>query len=91
MIKIFATALVCVAGVVSMVHAQTSGSTGGSVGAGRTGVTGSSSVVTPAPSSGVGVPGGASAPTSQPAQPSIDINRAQQPGVGVNRGAGVGR
>jgi hypothetical protein len=41
--------------------------------------------------SGVGAPAGASAPTSQPAQPSIDINRAQQPGIGVNGGAGVGR
>jgi hypothetical protein len=87
MIKTFATALVCVASVVSMAQAQTPGSAGATVGAGRTGITGGSSVVTPPASSGVGVSGG-SAPTSQPAQPSIDINRAQQPGIGVNSGAG---
>ena len=56
MIKTFATALVCVASVVSMAHAQTSGSAGAGapVGAGRTGITGSSSVVTPPASTGVG-------------------------------------
>ena len=91
MIRAYSTALVCAACVVTMAQAQTPGATGTTVGAGRTGITGGSSVVAPAPSSGVGVPGGASAPTSQPAQPSIDINRAQQPGVGVNGGAGVGR
>jgi hypothetical protein len=95
MIKTFAIALVCVASVVSMAQAQTSGSAGAgaSVGAGRTstGITGGSSVVTPPASTGVGVSGGASGPTSQPAQPSIDTNRAQQPGIGVNSGAGVGR
>ena len=58
---------------------------------GKTGITAGSSVVTPPASTGVGVSGGASGPTSQPAQPSIDTNRAQQPGVGVNSGAGVGR
>jgi hypothetical protein len=93
MIKTFAIALACVASVVSMAQAQTSGSAGASVGAGRTGtgITGGSSVVTPPASTGVGVSGGASGPTSQPAQPSIDTNRAQQPGIGVNSGAGVGR
>jgi hypothetical protein len=95
MIKTFAIALVCVASVVSITQAQPSGSAGAgagaSVGAGRTGITSGSSVVTPPASTGVGVSGGASGPTSQPAQPSIDINRAQQPGIGVNSGAGVGR
>jgi hypothetical protein len=43
-------------------------------------------MITPPASTGAGV-GGASAPTSQPAQPSIDTNQAQQPGVGVNSGA----
>jgi hypothetical protein len=86
MIKTFAIAFVCVASVVSMAQAQTPGSAGATVGAGRTGITGGSSVVTPPASSGVGVSGGASAPTSQPAQPSMDINRAQQPGIGVNTG-----
>jgi hypothetical protein len=95
MIKTFAIALVCVASVVSIAQAQTSGSAGAgaSVGAGRTGtgITAGSSVVTPPASTGVGVSGGTSGPTSQPAQPSIDTNRAQQPGIGVNGGAGVGR
>lgn len=93
MIKTFAIALVCVASVVSIVQAQPSGSAGAgaSVGAGRTGITSGSSVVTPPASTGVGVSGGASGPTSQPAQPSIDINRAQQPGIGVNSGPAVGR
>jgi hypothetical protein len=91
MIKTSLTALACLAPLVSMAQAQTPGSAGATVGAGRTGITGGSSVVTPAPATGVGVPGGASAPTSQPAQPSVDINRAQQPGIGVNGGAGVGR
>jgi hypothetical protein len=88
MIKTFATALMCLASVVSMAHAQTSGSAGAGapVGAGRTGITGSSSVVTPPASTGVGVSGAPSGSTSQPAQPSIDINRAQQPGIGVNSG-----
>jgi hypothetical protein len=36
---------------------------------------------------GAGVSGGASGPTSQPSQPTIDTNRAQQPGIGVNSGA----
>ena len=84
MIKTFATGLVCVASMVSIAHAQTSGSAGTPVGAGRTAVTGSSSVVTPPASTGVGVSGAPSGSTSQPAQPSIDINRAQQPGIGVN-------
>ena len=77
MIKTFDTALVCVASVVSMAHAQTSGSAGAGapVGAGRTGITGSSSVVTPPASTGVGVSGAPSGSTSQPAQLSIDINR----------------
>ena len=52
----------------------------------RTGITGGSSVVTPPASTGVGVSGAPSGSTSQPAQPSIDINRAQQPGIGVNSG-----
>jgi hypothetical protein len=93
MIKTFAVALVCVASVVSIAQAQPSGSAGAgaSIGAGRTGITSGSTVVTPPASTGVGVSGGASGPTSQPAQPSIDINRAQQPGIGVNSGAGVGR
>jgi hypothetical protein len=91
MIRTLVAALACVASAVSMARAQTPGSAGATVGAGRTGITGGSSVVTPAPSSGVGAPAGASAPTSQPAQPSIDINRAQQPAIGVNGGAGVGR
>ena len=91
MIKTFAIALVCVASVVSIAQAQTPSSAGATVGAGRTGITGGSSVVTPPASTGVGVSGGASGPTSQPAQPSIDTNRAQQPGIGVNGGAGVGR
>jgi hypothetical protein len=91
MIRTFAIALVCVASVVSMAQAQTSGSAGAPAGAGKTGITGSSSVVTPPASSGVGVSGGASAPTSQPSQPSMDINRAQQPGIGVNSGAGSTR
>jgi hypothetical protein len=69
-----------------MAQAQTSGSAG-AVGAGRTGITGSSSVVTPPASTGVSVSGGPSGSTSQPAQPSIDINQAQQPGIGVNSGA----
>jgi hypothetical protein len=83
MIKTLAIALVCVASVVSMAQAQTSGSAG-AVGAGRTGITGSSSVVTPPASTGVSVSGGPSGSTSQPAQPSIDINQAQQR---VNSGA----
>jgi hypothetical protein len=89
MIKTFAAALVCVAAMLSMAHAQTSGSAGAgaSVGAGKTGITGSSSVVTPPASTGVGVSGTPSGSTSQPAQPSIDINRAQQPGIGGNSGA----
>jgi hypothetical protein len=76
MIKTFAIALVCVAYVVSVAQAQTSGSAGAgaTVGAGRTGITSGSSVVTPPASTGV-VSGGASGPTSQPAQPSIDTNR----------------
>jgi hypothetical protein len=86
MIKTFAIALVCVASVVSMAQAQTSGSAGAPVGAGKTGITGGSSVVTPPASTGVGVSGAPSGSTSQPAQPSIDINRAQQPGIGVNSG-----
>ena len=86
MIKTFATALVCVASMVSIAHAQTSGSAGAPVGAGRTGITGSSSVVTPPASTGVGVSGAPSGSTSQPAQPSIDITRAQQPAIGVNSG-----
>ena len=93
MIRTLAITFICVASVVPMAQAQTSGSpgAGASVGAGRTGITGGSSVVTPPASTGAGVSGGASSPTSQPAQPSIDINRAQQPGVGVNSGAGVNR
>jgi hypothetical protein len=92
MIKTFATALACVA-MVSIAQAQTQAPApaGASVGAGRTGIIGGSSVVTPPASTGTGVSGGASGPTSQPAQPSIDINRAQQPGIGTNSGAGVGR
>jgi hypothetical protein len=86
MIKPFATALVCVASVVSMAQAQTPGSAGATIGAGRTGITGGSSVVTPPASTGVGVSGAPSGSTSQPAQPSMDINRAQQPGIGVNTG-----
>ena len=54
---------------------------------GSTGVTGGGSVVTPPASTGVGVSGGASGSTSQPSQPSIDTNQAQQPGIGVNSGA----
>ena len=69
-----------------MAQAQTSGSAGAPVGAGRTGITGSSSVVTPPASTGVGVSGAPSGSTSQTAQPSMDINRAQQPGIGVNTG-----
>jgi len=98
MIKTFAIALVCAASVVSMAQAQTSGSAGvgSSVGAGTsgggvsgsTGITGGSSVVTPPASTGVVVGGGASGAVSQPAQPSIDTNQAQQPGIGVNSGAG---
>ena len=91
MVRNFATALVCVASLVSTAQAQTPSSAGATVGAGRTGITGGSSVVTPPASSGVGVSGAPSVPTSQPAQPSVDINRAQQPGIGVNGGAGVGR
>jgi hypothetical protein len=37
---------------------------------------------------GAGVSGGASGSTSQPSQPTIDTNRAQQPGIGVNSGNG---
>jgi hypothetical protein len=70
-----------------MGQAQTPGSAGASVGAGRTGITSGSSVVTPPASTGVGVSGGASGSTSQPSQPSIDTNHAQQPGIGVNSGA----
>jgi hypothetical protein len=88
MIKTLAIALVCVASVVSMAQAQTSGSVGaGSSGGGMSGSTGSiggGSVVTPPASTGAGVSGGS---TSQPSQPTIDINRAQQPGIGVNNGA----
>jgi hypothetical protein len=91
MIKTFAIALVCVASVVSMAQAQTSGSAAGgaSVGSGRTGngpalPSNGSSVVTPPASTGVGVSGGASGSTSQPTQPSIDTNQAQQPGIGAN-------
>jgi hypothetical protein len=69
-----------------MAHAQTSGSAGAgaSVGAGSTGIIGGGSVVTPPASTGAGVSGGASGSVSQP---SVDINQAQQPGVGVNSGA----
>jgi hypothetical protein len=92
MIKTLAAALACVTSMVSMAQAQTQPpGSAGAKGAGRTGITGGSTVVTPPASTGVGVSGGASGPTSQPAQPSIDINRAQQPGIGTNGGAGVGR
>jgi hypothetical protein len=74
----------------SLAQAQTSGPAGGgaAVGAGAGtssggvnggatgGIIGGGSVVTP--------PASAGASTSQPA---IDINRAQQPGIGVNSGA----
>ena len=94
MIKIFAIALACVTSMVSIAQAQAQTQPPGpaaTTGAGRTGITGGSTVVTPPAQTGVGVSGGASGPTSQPAQPSIDINRAQQPGIGANGGAGVGR
>ena len=92
MIKTLAAALACVTSMVSMAQAQTQPpGSAGATGAGRTGITGGSTVVTPPAQTGVGVSGGASGPTSQPAQPSIDINRAQQPGIGANGGAGVGR
>jgi hypothetical protein len=91
MIKTLAIALVCVASVVSMAQAQTSGSAGagapvgaGSSGGGAngsTGIIGGGSVVTPPASTG------ASGSTSQPSRPTIDTNRAQQPGIGVNSGA----
>ena len=91
MIKTFAIGLACVASVVSMAQAQTPGSAGAPVGAGRTSITSGSSVVTPPASTGVGVSGGARGATSQPTQPSIDIKRAQQPGIGVNSsGSGNG-
>jgi hypothetical protein len=94
-------ALVCVAAVASTAQAQTSGPAGGraSAGAGTSsggvsggatgGIIGGGSVVTPPASTGAGASGGAggAASTAQPSQPSIDINQAQQPGIGVNSGA----
>jgi len=92
MIKTFAVAFVCVASVVSMAQAQTSGSAGAgaSVGSGRSGngpalpSNGSSVVTPPASTGGVSVSGGARGSTSQPTQPLIDTNQAQQPGIGAN-------
>jgi hypothetical protein len=103
MTKTWSFALACAISVASLAQAQTSGSAGGgaSVGAGAGassggvsggatgGAIGGGSLVTPPASTGVGVSGsaGGAAPTAQPSQPSIDINQAQQPGVGVNSGA----
>jgi hypothetical protein len=94
MIKTFVIALVCATSIVSMAQAQTSGAAGAgaSVGAGTsgggvsgsTGITGGGSLVTPPASTGAGVSGGASGSVSQPW---VDINQAQQPGIGVNSGA----
>jgi hypothetical protein len=94
MIKTLTIALVCAASAISVAQAQTSGSVGGgaSVGAGTssggvsgsTGITGGGAVVTPPASTGVGATGGAKGSVSQP---SVDINQAQQPGIGVNSGA----
>lgn len=91
--------LLAIAGAVSLAslaHAQPSGggaSTGAGAGAsspttsgsGSTGITGGGSVAVPPG----GVSGGASTtvPSQQPSQPSIDINQAQQPGIGANSGA----
>jgi hypothetical protein len=92
MTKTWFLALACAASVASLAQAQTSGPAGGGaaagagVGAGTSsggvnggatgGIIGGGSLVTP--------PASAGASTSQPA---IDINRAQQPGIGVNSGA----
>ena len=81
MIKTWFVALACAASVASVAHAQTSGSVGGgaSVGAGAGAGTSGGAV------SG-GTSGGASGGAST-SQPGIDINQAQQPGIGVNSGA----
>ena len=97
-IKTLFVALACAASVASVAHAQMSvgggasvgagaGTSGGTVGGGASGgITGGGSVVTPPASAGAGVSGGASGGAST-SQPAIDINQAQQPGVGVNSGA----
>ncbi len=95
MTKTILIALVCAASAVSVAQAQTSGSagagvsggtSGGSVGAGTSGrINGGGAVVMPPASVGTGVSGGVS--NSQPTQPLIDTNQAQQPGVGLNSGA----
>jgi hypothetical protein len=93
MIKTFAITLVCAASVVSMAQAQAPGSAGAgaSVGAGSsggsTGIIGGGSVVTPPASTGAGISGGAGGARGSVSQPSVDINQAQQPGIGVNSGA----
>ena len=98
MIKTWFVALACAASLASVAHAQTSVGGGASVGAGAGtsggtvnggasgGITGGGSVVTPPASTGAGVSGGASGGAST-SQPAIDINQAQQPGIGVNSGA----
>lgn len=92
MTKTILIALVCAASSISLAQAQTSGSVGGSAsgstGSGSTtgsttgGITGGGSIATPPASAGAGVSGGA-----RTNQPSVDINQAQQPGIGVNSGA----
>jgi hypothetical protein len=101
--KTWFLALACAASVASLAQAQTPGTAGGGASAGAGagtssggvsggatgGIIGGGSVVTPPASTGAGASGGAggAASTAQPSQPSIDINQAQQPGIGVNSGA----
>jgi hypothetical protein len=94
MTKTWFLALACATSVASLAQAQTSGPAGGGASAGAGagtssggvsggatgGIIGGGSVVMLPASTGAG----GAASTSQP---SIDINQAQQPGIGVNSGA----
>jgi hypothetical protein len=89
MIKTFATALVCVASVVSMATPRRLVRRAPAVPAVVRAARPATSAAGPSSAAGIdraGVSGGASGSTSQP-RPTIDINRAQQPGIGVNSGA----